>query len=111
MLATVPKPAKPAKPPTNAKAAPPDRGHVQTAFRLPNELLEGLDALVERANEHRPWPKLTRSELVRLVLTHAVEEPPAWLVGGVVGPRVSAEEAYPGLGAMMQGEQGKKTGK
>lgn len=59
----------------------PAGGPIQTAFRLPTELLEGLDALVERVNEHRPWPKMTRSDLVRLVLSKTVEEPPEWLLG------------------------------
>jgi hypothetical protein len=61
-------------------------GHTQTAFRLPDELLEGIDALVEQINETRPWPKMTRSDFVRLVLAKAVEDRPEWLVGDAKPP-------------------------
>lgn len=77
MLSAVPKP----KPPSSTKATAADKGHVQTAFRLPTELLDGVDALVDEINETRPWPKMTRSDLVRLVLAKAIEERPDWLMG------------------------------
>lgn len=77
MLAVVPKPTKTAKP---TKAASVEPGHTQTAFRLPNELLDQIDAVVEQANQARQWPKMTRSDLVRLVLTRVMTERPDWLV-------------------------------
>lgn len=66
------------KPKTAAPATP---GHTQTAFRLPNDLLDGLDALVDEVNRRRPWPKTTRSDLVRMVIAKAIEERPEWLLG------------------------------
>ena len=80
MLAAVPKP----KPPQPAKATP---DQVQTAFRLPVELLAGLDALVEEANRRRSWPRMTRSDLVRLALARMVEEQPEWLIGPATNGR------------------------
>lgn len=65
----VPKPKAPPK-------APSDPGLIQTAFRLPPELLERLDAWVDELNESRPWPKMTRSDLVRIVLSRAADERP-----------------------------------
>lgn len=68
MLLAVPKP-KP-KP----KAAEP--GLVQTAFRLPSDLLEALDAWVEELNECRGWPKVTRSDVLRSLLERGLRERP-----------------------------------
>lgn len=70
MLAAVPGPKVPAKPEGTAEKP------VQTAFRLPQELLDGLDDWVAEINKTRPWPKMTRSDLVRLVLSRAVAERP-----------------------------------
>lgn len=78
MLAAVSKP----KTSPATKAAP---EQVQTAFRLPTDLLAGLDALVEEVNRRRPWPRTTRSDLVRLVLSRVVEERPEWLMGPDTG--------------------------
>lgn len=84
MLATVPKPKQS---PKQSPKPPAPQGHTQTAFRLPNELLEQLDAIVEAANLAQPWPKMTRSDLVRLVLTKVIEERPDWLPGGTDGSK------------------------
>lgn len=73
MLAIVPKPKTP-------KPASPEASLTQTAFRLPSDVLDGLDALVTQLNESRPWPKMTRSDLVRIILTKTLEDRPAWLV-------------------------------
>lgn len=64
------------KPKTKASAAEP--GLVQTNLRLPPALLEQLDAWVEQLNETRSWPKVTRSDLIRGVLTWAAQERPDW---------------------------------
>lgn len=78
MLATVPR-TKPAK---QHKAPPADDGGlIQTAFRLPPSIIEGLDGLVEEMNQARPWPKMTRSDLVRMVLAKLIEDRPDWLLG------------------------------
>lgn len=78
MLAVVPKPPKSSKGPRSAA----EPSLIQTAFRLPPELLERLDAMVDEMNQARPWPKMTRSDLVRIILNHTLDEQPAWLVGG-----------------------------
>jgi hypothetical protein len=76
MLATVTKPkAKPSKPSVADEPA-----LVQTAFRLPPHLLEGLDGLVEQVNQSRPWHKMTRTDLIRLLLTKVIDEKPDWLL-------------------------------
>lgn len=77
MLAVVPKPPKSSKAPKST----PEPSLIQTAFRLPPELLERLDAMVDGMNEARPWPKMTRSDLVRIILNHTLDERPVWLVG------------------------------
>jgi len=69
MLATVSKP----------KTAQAEPGLVQTAFRLPPDLLVELDAVVEEVNAARPWPKMTRSDLVRIALGKMLKERPDWL--------------------------------
>ena len=100
------------KPRQQAPAAAPSDAVTQLNMRLPVELLEAMDGLVEEINQRRPWPKMTRSDLIRIVVGKAIEDRPDWLLGTMakVGARVSAEEAYPGLGALMQ-DEGKKASK
>lgn len=50
-------------------------------MRMPDEILQGLDAWVEELNEGRVLGKVTRSDLIRLILSRAIEERPAWLLG------------------------------
>lgn len=76
MLAAVTKPkTKPSKP-----ASVEEPALVQTAFRLPPHLLEGLDAMVQQVNESRPWHKMTRTDMIRLLLTKVIDERPDWLL-------------------------------
>lgn len=74
MLAAVPRPKK--APPAPSPAEP-----TQINLKISAELLGAVDALVEEANRRRPWPKMTRSDLIREVLSKAVEDRPAWLLG------------------------------
>lgn len=76
MLAAVPK-AKPRQ----TRPSPPSDGVTQLNMRLPVELLEAMDSMVEEINQRRPWPKMTRSDLIRLVVGRALEERPIWLLG------------------------------
>ena len=73
MLAIVPrkKPAAPASP-----SEP-----VQINLKMSAELLEAIDGLVEKINRARPWPKMTRSDLIRTVMDRTTREPPDWLLG------------------------------
>jgi hypothetical protein len=50
-------------------------------MKLPVELLEAIDDMVEEINENREWPKMTRSDVIRLVMGRAIKERPAWLLG------------------------------
>ena len=45
-------------------------------FRFPTPLLEELDAWIERLNQGRFWPPLTRSDVVRRVLQLAIQNQP-----------------------------------
>lgn len=74
MLAVVPRPKKASPPPSPAEPT-------QINLKLSAELLGAVDALVEEANQRRPWPKMTRSDLIRELLSKAVEERPVWLLG------------------------------
>lgn len=69
MLATVPRPKKPA-------AAD---GPTQINLKLPDELLAAIDGWVADINQRRPWPRMTRSDLIRIVMGRAVQERPDWL--------------------------------
>lgn len=51
---------------------------VQSQFRLPRSLLDGLDAWLAELNQGRDWPLLTRTDLVRGVLAWAVATRPTW---------------------------------
>jgi hypothetical protein len=46
---------------------------IQMNIRIPPTLIGALDAIVERRNRTRGWPKLTRSDLIRDLLERAVE--------------------------------------
>jgi predicted DNA-binding protein len=45
----------------------------QTAFRLPLSLLERLDLHAERLRAEQPGLKITRADVVRLLLTRALD--------------------------------------
>jgi hypothetical protein len=53
-------------------------GLVQSQFRLPPSLLEGLEKYTEKLNKGREWPKLTRADVVRGVLQWALRHEPDW---------------------------------
>jgi len=44
--------------------------------RMPVGLLRQLDAWLAEENEKRAWPKMSRSDLVRVILEKAVKERP-----------------------------------
>jgi len=46
----------------------------QVAFRLPVELVERLDALAKRMQDESPGLRVTRADVVRLLLTSALNE-------------------------------------
>src|SRR5262245_10281892 len=46
----------------------------QTAFRLPTELLERLDAYVARLRAEQPGVTFSRADVVRLLLTRGLDE-------------------------------------
>ena len=46
----------------------------QVAFRLPDDLLERLDAHAERMREAQPGVNVTRTDVVRTLLTRALED-------------------------------------
>ncbi|MCC6526088.1 MAG: hypothetical protein IT373_25800 [Polyangiaceae bacterium] len=46
----------------------------QTAFRLPTALLERLDGYAERLRAEQPGITITRADVVRLLLTRALDE-------------------------------------
>ena len=66
---------------TPARPAPQADGPAQLNMKLPHELLQSMDALVEEINGTRDWPKMTRSDLIRLVVGRAIKERPSWLMG------------------------------
>lgn len=77
MLATVPKPKSPA----------PSTGSTQINLKLPEELLEAIDGWVADINRERPWPKMTRSDVIRIVMGWAAKERPGWVAKGTDGPK------------------------
>lgn len=46
----------------------------QTTFRLPPELLERLDRLARRLSREQPGLSFTRSDVVRMLLTRALDD-------------------------------------
>lgn len=46
----------------------------QTAFRLPSELIERLDRIAQWLIAERPGLAVTRADVVRMLLTRAVEQ-------------------------------------
>ncbi len=46
----------------------------QTAFRLSSALIAKLDRIADRLTEERPGLAVTRADVVRMLLTRAVEE-------------------------------------
>lgn len=52
--------------PMPKKSAPPLQ--VQINLRIPDSLLASVDARLEKENQRRSWPKLTRSDLIRTLL-------------------------------------------
>lgn len=70
-----------AKSRSSPRSAPQPEGPAQINMKLPHELLEAMDNMVEEINQRRPWPKMTRSDLIRLVVGRALEERPGWLMG------------------------------
>ena len=77
MIASVAK----AKARPSARTTPTPEGPAQLNMKLPHELLEAMDALVDEINQRREWPKMTRSDLIRLVVGRAIKERPEWLLG------------------------------
>lgn len=77
MIASVAKP----KPRQHPPAAAQPEAVTQLNMRLPVDLLEAMDGLVEEINQRRPWPKMTRSDLIRIVMGKAIEDRPDWLLG------------------------------
>lgn len=49
-------------------------GTKQTAFRLPPDLIRRLDRLAQRYADERPGLAVTRADVVRILLTRAVDE-------------------------------------
>lgn len=47
-------------------------------FRIPERLVDELDAWVEELNRVKRWPKVTRSDLIRGLLAWCVKERPDW---------------------------------
>lgn len=59
------------------KAAPADPSElVPFNFRMPRGILDGLDAWVDELNAGRALGKVTRSDLIRLILSRALDERP-----------------------------------
>jgi hypothetical protein len=56
-------------------------GPAQLNLKLPHHLLQAMDDLVDEINGSREWPKMTRSDLIRLVVGRAIKERPGWLLG------------------------------
>lgn len=48
-------------------------------MRLPQSVIDDLDAWVEELNKERGWPKLTRTDLIRNILSGALRERPDWV--------------------------------
>ena len=46
----------------------------QVAFRLPDELLKRLDRHAERMRETQPGVNVSRTDVVRMLLTRALEQ-------------------------------------
>jgi hypothetical protein len=47
---------------------------VQINLRISKALLDRVDTRIEKANEKRHWPKLTRSDLIRELLEKYVDD-------------------------------------
>lgn len=45
----------------------------QTAFRLPNDLIERLDRYVDKLNADSPGIELSRADVVRMLLTKGLD--------------------------------------
>jgi hypothetical protein len=63
-------------PPTGKRKRPAVSESTKVQFRFSAELLADLDAWTAELNEGKPWPPLTRSDLVRDVLMWAVRTRP-----------------------------------
>lgn len=50
----------------------------QVQFRMPQSLLDSLQAYTDELNGNRTWPRLTRSDVVRGVLEWAARTRPNW---------------------------------
>lgn len=50
-------------------------GLVVVNLRMPADLLEAIDARVEALNAQGGWPKSTRTDWIREVLSRAVKQP------------------------------------
>jgi hypothetical protein len=48
-------------------------------MRLPQSVIDDLDVWVEELNKTRGWPKLTRTDLIRNILSGALRERPDWV--------------------------------
>ncbi len=44
-------------------------------FRMPRGLIDALDERVDALNKGNPWQKINRSDLIRDILTKAMQEP------------------------------------
>ena len=51
---------------------------VPFTFRIPRRLVADLDRWVEELNRAQRWPKVTRSDLIRGLLSWAVVQRPDW---------------------------------
>lgn len=47
---------------------------IQTAFRLPSALVERLDAYAERLRQNVPGVRISRADVVRLVLGRGLDQ-------------------------------------
>lgn len=65
--------------PPMPKKPPPPKALIALNLRVPPDLLEAVDQWVTDVNATRSWPKLTRSDLIRLVLERLVKERPDWV--------------------------------
>lgn len=65
-------PAKPSKPKTKRVTKRPE-GTTPLFLNLPSELMEQLDAWVEKLNGSPSGPRWTRTDVVRTVLSKSIE--------------------------------------
>ncbi len=71
----------PGMPSTTKRKRPTAPEATKIQFRFSEQLIADLDKWTEELNEGRPWPPMTRSDLVRDVLLWAVRTRPNFKSG------------------------------